>query len=45
VTYHWRRGNHVIEAHIDCHGVCPGDVDSATRAWADAIDAEARDRR
>jgi hypothetical protein len=45
VRYHWRRGNLVIEAHMDCHGVCPGDVDAATRAWADAIDTEARDRR
>ena len=41
-TYHWRRANLVIEAHVDCHGVCPADVDAAARAWADAIDEEAR---
>jgi hypothetical protein len=42
-TYHWRRANLVIEAHVDCHGACPWDVEPAARAWADAIDAEARD--
>jgi hypothetical protein len=45
VTYHWRRGNLVLEAHVDCFGVCPGDLDSvdaATRAWVDAIDEAAR---
>ena len=42
VTYHWRRGNLVVEAHVDCFGVCPGDVDAAARAWVDAIDEEAR---
>lgn len=42
VTYHWRRGNLVVEAHIDCFGVCPGDVDAAARAWVDAIDEAAR---
>ena len=41
VTYHWRRGNLVIEAHVHCVGLCPGDVDAAARAWVDAIDAEA----
>ena len=39
VTYHWRRENLVIEAHIHCFGTCPSDVDIATRAWADAVDA------
>lgn len=42
VTYHWRRGNLVVEAHVHCYGDCPSDVDSAARAWADAIDEEAR---
>lgn len=42
VTYHWRRGNLVLEAHVDCFGSCPGDVDAATRAWVDAIDEAAR---
>ncbi len=42
VTYHWRRGNLVLEAHVHCFGNCPGNVDAATRAWVDAIDAEAR---
>ncbi len=46
VTYHWRRGNLVVEAHLHCYGECePGadaDVDAAARAWADAIDEEAR---
>ena len=39
VTYHWRRGNLVGEVHIHCFGTCPADVDGATRAWAEAIDA------
>ena len=38
VTYHWRRGNLVVEAHLDCFGYCPGDVDAAARAWVNAID-------
>jgi hypothetical protein len=42
VTYHWRRGNLVVEAHVDCFGFCPGDVDAAARAWVDAIDEAAR---
>lgn len=42
VTYHWRRGNLVVEAHVHCYGDCPSDVDAAARAWADAIDEEAR---
>jgi hypothetical protein len=42
VTYHWRRGNLVVEAHVDCFGFCPGDVDAAVRAWVDAIDEAAR---
>jgi len=44
VTYHWRRGNLVVEAHIHCFGFCPSNVDAATRAWVDAIDEEARAR-
>jgi hypothetical protein len=42
VTYHWRRGNLVVEAHLDCFGFCPGDVDGAARAWVEAIDEAAR---
>jgi hypothetical protein len=42
VTYHWRRGNLFVEAHVHCFGYCPGDVDAATRAWVDAIDEAAR---
>lgn len=42
VTYHWRRGNLVVEAHVHCFGFCPGDVDAAARAWVDAIDEAAR---
>jgi hypothetical protein len=42
VTYHWRRRNLVVEAHVDCFGVCPGDVDTAARDWVDAIDEAAR---
>jgi hypothetical protein len=44
VTYHWRRGNLVVEAHVYCFRLCPGDVEAATRAWVDAIDEEARAR-
>ena len=42
VTYHWRRGNLVVEAHIQCFGVCPPDVGAAARAWVDVIDEAAR---
>jgi hypothetical protein len=42
VTYHWRRGNLFVEAHVDCFGYCPGDIDAAARAWVDAIDEAAR---
>jgi hypothetical protein len=42
VTYHWRRGNLVLEAHVDCFGVCPRNVDAAARAWVDLIDEAAR---
>jgi hypothetical protein len=42
VTYHWRRSNLVVEAHLHCFGFCPGDVDAAARAWVDAIDKAAR---
>lgn len=44
-TYHWRRDNLVVEAHVHCYGDCPSDVDAATRAWVDAIDEEARRAR
>jgi hypothetical protein len=44
VTYHWRRGNLVVEAHVHCFGECPADADSAARAWADAVDAAAQAR-
>lgn len=42
VTYKWRRGNVVLEAHIQCLPACPSDIDEAARAWVDAIDEEAR---
>jgi len=42
VTCHWRRGNLVVEAHVHCFGFCPGDVDSAARAWVGAIDKASR---
>jgi hypothetical protein len=42
VTYHWRRGNLVIEAHVHCFGSCPAGIAAAAREWADAIDARAR---
>jgi hypothetical protein len=41
VTYHWRRANLVVEAHVQCFESCPGDV-GAARAWVDAIDEAAR---
>jgi hypothetical protein len=44
VTYHWRRDNLVVEAHVHCYGDCPSDVDAAARAWANAIDEDARSR-
>jgi hypothetical protein len=42
VTYHWRRRNLVLEAHMQCFGTCPADFSAAARAWAEAIDAQAR---
>ena len=42
VTYHWRRGNLVVEAHLQCFGLCPADVAAAARAWAETIDQTAR---
>jgi hypothetical protein len=42
VTYHWRRRNLVLEAHMQCFGTCPADFAAAVRAWAEAIDAQAR---
>ena len=46
VTYHWRRDNLVLEAHVHCFGRCPQNfdsVDAATRTWVDAIDEAARE--
>jgi hypothetical protein len=40
VTYHWRRENLVVEAHLHCFGFCPDDINAAARAWVDAIDEE-----
>ena len=31
VTYHWRTGNLVVDAHMHCFGICPTDVDGAAR--------------
>jgi hypothetical protein len=46
VTYEWRRGNLELEVHIQCLEVeCRSDIDLAARAWADAIDKEARTGR
>jgi hypothetical protein len=49
VTYHWRRENMVTEVHVHCYGDCPSDVDedvdAAARAWADAIDEQARSQQ
>ena len=42
VTYHWRRGNLVVEAHVQCFGFCRGDVGAAARAWVSTIDEAAR---
>jgi hypothetical protein len=42
VTYHWRRGNLVIEAHVHCFGTCPADLDAVATAWAAEIDRAAR---
>jgi hypothetical protein len=41
-TYHWRRGNLLLEAHVHCYGTCPGEADTAARAWAEAIDQAAQ---
>jgi hypothetical protein len=49
VTYHWRRDNLWTEVHVHCFGDgCPGsdaEVDAAARAWAEAIDKQARSAR
>ena len=49
VTYHWRRENLGVEVHVHCYGVCGPDTDAnvnaAARAWASAIDEEARSAR
>ena len=41
VTFHWRRGNVLVEAHMHCFGVCPAGLVPAARAWAERIDAAA----
>jgi hypothetical protein len=41
VTYHWRRSNLVVEAHVQCFGVCPADLAGTARAWAEAVDQTA----
>ena len=41
-TFHWRRDNVVVEAHVHCHGDCPPDVEPAAHAWAEKVDAEMR---
>ena len=49
VTYHWRRDNLFVEAHVHCYGDCGPDtdaaVDAAARAWAESIDQQARSAR
>jgi len=50
VTYHWRRDNLVTEVHVhcyarDCLSDVDADVDAAARAWADAVDEQARSVR
>ena len=42
VTYHWRRGNLVVEAHLQCFGVCPPDVAGAAHDWVETVDETAR---
>jgi hypothetical protein len=43
VTYGWRRGRLLLQVHIQCiFQTCPSDIRRAGRAWADAIDKEAR---
>jgi hypothetical protein len=42
VTYKWRRGNLVLEAHMQCSTACRPDIDGAARAWVGAIDGKAR---
>jgi hypothetical protein len=46
VTHGWRRANLVLQVHIQCiWRYCFSDIRSAARAWADAIDDEARTRQ
>jgi hypothetical protein len=42
ITYHWRRRNLVLEAHMQCFGTCPADFADAARTWAEALDSQAR---
>jgi len=46
VTFGWRRASLVLQIHIQCiFQTCPSDIRKAGRAWADAIDKEARTSR
>jgi hypothetical protein len=43
VTYQWRRGNLVVEVHIQCiETECPPNIRRAVRSWAIAVDEEAQ---
>ena len=42
VTYQWRTGNLITDAHMHCYRICPTDVDGAAREWAEAVAAAAR---
>ena len=42
VTYEVRLGNLLVATHVHCYGSCPEDVDGAARAWAEAIETDAR---
>jgi hypothetical protein len=44
VTFGWRRASLVLQVHIQCiFQSCPSDINTAGRAWVDAIDKEAVD--
>jgi len=46
VTYGWLRRTLLLQVHIQCiFRTCPSDVRGAGRAWADALDKEARTKR
>jgi len=43
ITFGWRDRNLLVEAHIQCiFSTCHSDIGRAGRAWANAIDGEAR---